>query len=537
MEYKVLNPQEKSLVLDLCKFDCHYLTINDFNTYDIKNHKDIIIGCFDSDLIGCLILSELSSIDFIIIDKNYHLKDVLLNLFEIVKKVCINKLVIAVHPIYKQYLLDLDFTLIGENESLQFIYNKNILAEFSTYDDVYSFITSQKDRVYSLDNFREFMKTLFDVQNHLSCVHIGGTNGKGSTTNYVRSVLQKEGYKVATFTSPALVSRLDVIRINNEPILEEDYVKYANNYIDLFSQYKLSMFEIEVFIALMYYIENNVDIAVFEVGLGGEFDATNIITPLISAITNIGLDHVEYLGHTYESIAKTKAGIIKKDKAFVTTEDKKECLDMFEDVCHKRNVQYFYPKQISNIKENDKFIEYDYKNYHIQINTPAIYQVKNSVLAIEILSYLRDYCYMHLSDEALLEGLKEALWQGRFEVLNNEPLIIVDGAHNKEGIEAFYNSAKKFKNIKIIFSALKDKDTHAMIEKLLSLTEDVTICEFDFYRAQNAETLAEDFFVNIEKDWKKAVDDAFLHDGVTFITGSLYFISQVRLYILNKQKS
>ena len=134
----------------------------------------------------------------------------------------------------------------------------------------------------------------------------------------------------------------------------------------------------------------------------------------------------------------------------------------------------------------------------------------------------------------MLQGLKETSWQGRFEILSHQPLIIIDGAHNKEGINAFYESAKKYNHIKIIFSALKDKDTHAMLEKLLTLTDDVTVCEFDFYRAQSAVKLAESFPVKIEKDWKKAIDDAFFHQGVVFITGSLYFISQVRPYILNK---
>mgnify|MGYP003375460576 FL=1 len=111
--------------------------------------------------------------------------------------------------------------------------------------------------------------------------------------------------------------------------------------------------------------------------------------------------------------------------------------------------------------------------------------------------------------------------------------MIIDGAHNKEGMMAFYESAKKYHNIKIIFSALRDKDTHAMLELLLKLSDDVTVCEFDFYRAQSAIKLAEDFPVKIEKDWHKAIDDAFSHDGVVFITGSLYFLSQVRPYIIN----
>ncbi|MFQ7174509.1 MAG: Mur ligase family protein, partial [Thomasclavelia ramosa] len=131
-------------------------------------------------------------------------------------------------------------------------------------------------------------------------VHIGGTNGKGSTTNYIKEVLKQAGYRIATFTSPAIYSRLD-IRINDQFIDEETMVRYANRYVELWLKYEISMFEIEVFIAIMYFIEQNVDFALFEVGLGGLLDATNIIMPKLAINTNIGLDHVDYLGHDYQS--------------------------------------------------------------------------------------------------------------------------------------------------------------------------------------------------------------------------------------------
>lgn len=175
------------------------------------------------------------------------------------------------------------------------------------------------------------------------------------------------------------------------------------------------------------------------------------------------------------------------------------------------------------------------RKIHVQLNTTAIYQCENSALAIEVLLYLKEQGYIDLLDETLLKGLQEAVWEGRFEVIHHDPLMIIDGAHNKEGMKAFYHSAKKYHHIKVIFSALRDKDTHAMLEYLLKLTDDITICEFDFYRAQSAERLAEDFPVKIEKDWHKAVDEAFMHQGVVFITGSLYFISKVRPYIQNHQ--
>lgn len=414
-----------------------------------------------------------------------------------------------------------------------YIYKRD-LYDFKCYDEVQEFISKQKDRVYSLDNFKKIMNDYCNPQNALQCIHIGGTNGKGSTVNYIRSVLNHAGYKIGTFTSPALVNRREVIRINNIPISESDIISIANRYMYDWLKYEISIFEIEMFISIIYFIENCIDYAVYEVGLGGELDATNVIHSIVSAITNIGLDHIEYLGNDYCSIARTKAGIIKENSCFFTNESKDECLDIFKNVCLNKHTIFNQVQKPTNLYVGD-MLEFDYKNYHIKLATKAIYQNENCILALEILSYLKAKNYVSFSDNIMLEGLMNAVWAGRFETVHDNPLIIIDGAHNEAGMNAFIESIKGFSNIKVIFSALKDKDTDKMMELLLSACDDVTVCEFDFYRAQKAELLASDFPVNIEKDWKKAVDDCYLHNGTVFITGSLYFIAQVRDYILNKK--
>lgn len=402
---------------------------------------------------------------------------------------------------------------------------------FHNYDEVYNFIQSQKQRVYALDHFKRFMEHFDNPQNKLKTIHIGGTNGKGSTTNYIREVLQQSGYKVATFTSPALISRLDVMRINDVAISDERIIEYANKYMNVCLEYELSMFEIEVFIAVMYFLDEHVDYAIFEVGLGGTLDATNIVNPIVSVNTNIGLDHVDYLGDTYEKISFEKAGIVKEGIPYIVGEKKKECLNVFEKVCKQHNSPLILVDEILNVEESLVSVSFDYKGYHVELSTPAKYQCDNAALALEVLLYLKNNNVVDLEDKHILYGLKKAKWQGRFEVMRENPLIIIDGAHNKEGIEAFYNSAKKYSDIKIIFSALRDKDTHAMIEILLKLTDDITITEFEHVRAQSAILLAEDFPVNIENDWKRAINLALNHKGTLFITGSLYFISKVREYL------
>ena len=511
---------------------------HDENILSLMKEKHLMmIGAFDPQLIGVIGIIDLKHIQSLFVDDNYQrlgigsqLLSHALNLM--VGDVSVNAALSAV-SFYSQHQFTATDSPKCENgiEYVPMVYHSEVAHQFQTYDQVHEFIASQKDRVYALDNFQRFMNDMGNPQTLLKTIHIGGTNGKGSTTNYIRSVLQTAGYKVATFTSPVLITRLEIMRVNNQHIQEDEIIQYASRYMSLWLKYELSMFEIEVFIAIMYFLKERVDFAIFEVGLGGELDATNIVSPIIAANTNIGLDHTEYLGHTYQEIAKTKGGIIKDGVPFVTGEKKKECLDVFKEITNQHHSPLLFVQPISNVVDTDSEVSFDYRNYHVTLRTSAKYQSENSALAIEILLYLREYSYLTFTDQELLEGLKQASWAGRFEKVCDHPLMIIDGAHNKEGIEAFYQSARKYQNIKIIFSALKDKDTHAMLSRLLELSDDVTVCEFDFYRAKSATKLAEDFPVKIEKDWHKAIDDAFSHQGVVFITGSLYFIAQVRPYI------
>ncbi len=503
MEYRVLNKNE----------------------LDQLNYSDCFaIGCFDDELIGYIVLKDyLEIIDLYCRDFSFNMKDVLLEKIMKYGRYCIissldEEELFLRHGFYK------------ENHNYRYDYE---LFDFKSYDEVHEFISNQKDRVYSLDNFKKFMDDYCNPQFILKCIHIGGTNGKGSTTNYIRSVLQSADYKVGTFTSPVLITRREVMKINNECISEDDVVFIANRYMNDWLKYEISMFEIEMFISVLYFIYNCVDFVVYEVGLGGELDATNVIYSILSAITNIGLDHVEYLGNNYEAIARTKSGIIKHNSLFVTSEVKQECLDIFKEVTCDKNT-LFYHSQKCDCYELNPQLEFKYKDYDVRLNTSALYQLSNCILAIDILELLKEYGHIQYTQKQLLEGLYNTYWPGRFEVVNHNPLMIIDGAHNKEGMKAFVESAKNYDNIKIIFSALKDKDTSSMMELLLEVSDDITVCEFDFYRAQKAELLAGFYPVKIEKDWKKAIEDAFLHRGTVFITGSLYFISKVREYLKNR---
>ncbi len=495
----------------------------------------MVLGAFQEECVGFICVRNLSVIcKMFLVGNDYSIGKILLNQ---VIQLMYGKIYAIVLKHEMNFYTQYGFIIEEENKEsvlMSYVIKDDIC--FSCYDEVHEFISKQKTRVYSLNNFKKFMHDLCNPQQLLNVIHIGGTNGKGSTTNYVRSVLQNAGYKVATFTSPVLVTRLEIMRINDIHITSREILLYANRYMKMWLEYELSMFEIEVFIAVMYFIRKQVDFAVFEVGLGGELDATNIVLPLVCANTNIGLDHVDYLGHSYREIAYAKAGIIKDGVAFITGEKREECLDVFREVCHKHHSSLIRVQDINHICECDHKILYDYRDLHVKLNTTAYYQCQNSALAIEILMYLQKKNYINITHEQLLQGLEQAKWAGRFEVMCKQPLVIIDGAHNKEGIEAFVESAKHYRDIKVIFSALKDKDTHNMISKLLELTDDVTVCEFDFYRSQTAKKLAESFDVKIIEDWHEAIDQSFAHDGTVFVTGSLYFIAQVRQYLLEKCK-
>ncbi|MFR7591164.1 MAG: GNAT family N-acetyltransferase [Longibaculum sp.] len=504
----------------------------------MKQQHLLMLGAFfENELIGVIGIFDFKHIQSLFVDEKYQGQGIGTQLLNHAKKLMLGDICVNADEDAILFYKKNGFEIVNEKQTVHgitfqpMIYHSENLQRFTTYDQVHDFIASQKDRVYALDNFRRFMQDMANPQTLLKTIHIGGTNGKGSTTNYLRSVLQKAGYSVATFTSPVLVTRLEVMRINNQHILEDEIIAYANRYMNLWLEYELSMFEIEVFIAIMFFLKHRVDFAIFEVGLGGELDATNIVSPIIASNTNIGLDHTEYLGDTYEKIARTKGGIIKDYVPFITGEKKKECIQVFQEICLTHHSPLLFVQPITNIQDNQQQVSFDYRQYHVVLQTSARYQCENSALALEILLYLRENGYAQFDDATMLQGLKDAMWAGRFEKVCDHPLMIIDGAHNKEGMEAFYQSAKKYSHIKVIFSALRDKDTHAMMELLLKLTDDVTVCEFDFYRAQSAEKLAESFPVKIEKDWHKAVDEAFGYDGVVFITGSLYFISQVRPYI------
>lgn len=395
-------------------------------------------------------------------------------------------------------------------------------------------IENRKHHHSGLDLLSKAMEELGQPQDQVQSIHVAGTNGKGSTVEYLRSMLCTAGYKVGTFTSPYLISHHDRIRINNVPISDEQLLGYINHLEAIWRKYELSMFEIDMMIASCYFVDEQVDYAIFEVGMGGRLDATNILKqPLISVITNIGMDHMQYLGDTREKIAYEKAGIIKENVDCVTASEHLECLNVFKQQAQLHHASLICLAPIEDVQVTDK-LQFDYRHVTYQLNTKALYQRLNGALAIETMLQLRNKRNVVITDEQMKQGMLNANWLGRFEVMRQDPMVIIDGAHNLDGIQALVSSMKSYQHVHILFSCLKDKQGKEMLRELFTISKDITLCEFDYYRADTANHLSEGFQVNIEKDYQKAIDDALKKEGVLLICGSLYFISVVREYLMKK---
>lgn len=385
-------------------------------------------------------------------------------------------------------------------------------------------LMNRRNMTLGIDNLINLLSELDNPQLDLKCIHIAGTNGKGSTSNYVRSGLQAAGNKVGSFTSPHLVVHNDRIRINNENISDEVFLRYINDSIQYWEPYSLSMFEIDMFISIMYFRDEAVDYVVYEVGLGGRLDATNVIHPLVCAVTNIGYDHMGILGNTLEEIAGEKAGIFKPGVPVFTTEKNDSVLNVFNEKTDLLNIV-----EIPQHTVGEKSYSYTLDGIEITLTNQGIYQISNSALALKILKYL------NIADESIKSGIENTSWAGRFEEISQG--VYLDGAHNSMGIENLIKSMEILpKPWVVVFTALADKSHSEMVDRLEAVFDEVIITEFEFYRAAKAQDLALNHKVAIETDYKKAIQIGKDHrqSGTLIITGSLYFISEAREYLLLK---
>ena len=255
----------------------------------------------------------------------------------------------------------------------------------TTIQEAVDWITARHNFHHGFDHFQRFMASQGDPQDQLRAIHVAGTNGKGSTVSYLASVLREAGYTVGTFTSPHLVAHQDRIRIQERWIDDATFVRYVDTYRDLLEQWDLAMFEIDFFFACLWFIEQKVDIAVIEVGLGGLLDSTNTLRhPLCSVIVSIGLDHMERLGNTEEAIALQKAGIIKTGGLVVSGVTQPECQAVIKTVCAEKLARLI-PVPVVTVQPGSE-VHFTLEDQTYTLHTRAQYQARNAALAASVLA-------------------------------------------------------------------------------------------------------------------------------------------------------
>ena len=382
------------------------------------------------------------------------------------------------------------------------------------------FYQSQGLKAYKpgIDNIRFFVEQLNLNLSEIKFIHVGGTNGKGSTCAYLSSIIQESGYKVGLFTSPHFFDFRERIKVNNKKIEKDFIIKFIQENIELIEELNLSFFELSFGMSLYYFFEQKVDYAVIEVGLGGRLDATNIINPLLSVITNISYDHTEILGNTLEKIAYEKAGIIKKNTKIIIGERDKKTQNIF----------------IQKAEENfsDVIFASDYKTDFE--NSEIEYQNKNIRTAVQVSKNLND---QNINATSIKRGImnldSNTDFYGRWTIINYNPKVIFDSAHNESGFSYLSQQLKKlnYDRLFIILSFVKGKD----VKKLITLLPKKSLIYFtssNTERSMNYEEITQcvkeniNFDKNPMKVYKEVLKQSSSKDLI-IITGSNYIAKEI----------
>ena len=403
-----------------------------------------------------------------------------------------------------------------------------------------------------LDRMRIFLEKLGNPQDKLQYIHIAGTNGKGSVCAVLSAVLAEAGYKTGLFISPYITDFRERIQIDNKMISKEilaDAVEKTFPIIEKLREDGVIITEFEYVNALQFYIHanENCDIVVLETGLGGLLDCTNtILPPLCSVITTIGLDHTAILGSTLEEIAWQKCGIIKSGSVAVTSRQTEGAMSVIECTCKSRNVPLFRSEsaEIKVISESLESTVFEYDGEELELHLVGEHQLENAKTALTALKVLCDSGKINVSKKALKSGVAKAVNPARLELMSKNPVVLLDGAHNPNGIEALSNAVKKYlPNQKrlCLMGMLADKDSAGSIKLLEGLFEEVITVTVDNPRTLTAQELAEKCRQHFPgatafDDNKKALDYALKkaeEEKIPLvICGSLYLAGELRPYLL-----
>ena len=409
--------------------------------------------------------------------------------------------------------------------------------------------------IFGLAKVEKILEAIGNPHHEIQAIHIAGTNGKGSTAAMVASILRKEGYQVGLYTSPHLIRFTERIKINGKEIEEEEVAELAGWIRKRIEEAGITppftFFDVTTAMCLLYFKQKMVDLAILEVGLGGRLDSTNVIDPLLSIITNIAKDHEEYLGKSVLKIAGEKAGIIKKGRPLITAVTQPQVLRLFSTVCREKGVPYYRVGREFRYVQNEER-NFDYEGLHrklwsIYVNLGGHHQIINATTALGAMEVLDDLGY-RVSNDAMIEGLKEVEWPGRLEMVCSSPRVVLDGAHNPAAALVLKEALEKefqYEHLILLVGMMKDKDVKSFLHLLAPLADHLiltqphndraappTVLKAALGKSGKKAEMAEDLEKAIEKGLSMTKEEDLL-----CISGSLYTVGEARAYFRPKERS
>lgn len=413
-----------------------------------------------------------------------------------------------------------------------------------------------------LENINYLLYLLGEPHKKLKIIHVAGTNGKGSTCSSISSILQSDGYKVGLYTSPHLVDFTERIRINHKPInrkkvseLLERIKPYIEKVANTPSYGHPTFFEVITSMAFLYFFEEQVDFLVLEVGLGGRLDATNVCEPLISVITHIDYDHMDKLGNSLEEIAREKGGIIKPEGIVISSNQYEEAYNEIKKIADKKNsliysvgreiIYKIVKSDIKGVIFDLKGIYHEYKNLH----TPLLgrHQADNSAAAITAIEALK-IRGVNITEKAIRVGLEKVKWTGRLEIIQNNPTLVLDGAHNPNGVKVVRDALKEifsYHRLILVLAIFADKDYKKMIQIIVPHADLIITTKTENSRATSPRIIAKEAAQYIDKNKiivteniPQAINCALSNskeDDLICITGSLCTVGEAKKYFKSKE--
>ena len=411
------------------------------------------------------------------------------------------------------------------------------------YTETLNFIHSFKGngRRPQLERMRWLLKQAGDPQSHYPTVHIVGTNGKGSTTSYLQNILTKSGYQVGAFTSPYITRFNERISINGTEIPDKDLISLVAkaqvilNDLEEHTDFgRPTEFELVTLLMFLYFDLKQVDMAIIEAGIGGRFDSTNVLSPELVICTSIGFDHTETLGNSLLDIANHKAGVMRENTPILLGRVSAEVEHFFNQKSHDLQAPLaIIDREIQLLPKDNQIIQISYDHWespNLKLPMLGQHQENNAGLAVTA-AHLLAQTFSKITDKSIQEGIEETHWPGRSEWIGNN--IYLDGAHNPQGIASLKQVLKdNFANrrVHILFAGLRRKPLADLLEELGDY--DITVTSFDFFEALPLDDYPKDFKRAADyRDWLAQAESAN-SDDLFVVTGSLYFISEVRNYLI-----